>query len=314
MVRVIYSIKEIVDILKERQKEKFDANIVVSGARGDGKSTLIGKIFYRLKNFDSWKHQVYSRDDVINLLKTQKYGLCWDDEAIYSGYKREFQSKEQQELIKNITVNRDNFNVLASAIPNFFSLDKDLRDLYFMHIHIIKRKVAVIHMPKQGRLYSVDRWDTKYNQKIEERWTKIQQKNINFSPPYHKLSTFVGYLYFKDMTPKQRELYEEVKRTKRAKAFQTAKEQAGEVQITFTQKLFNQLKEGRLTEDFLLQTCRMEGKKYRTIRGELNDMIRDAGMEGTLSDLMIKKSNDTFHNNHKGQITTKIPSYTPNSV
>ena len=60
MVRVIYSIKEIVDILKERQKNKFDANIVISGARGDGKSTLIGKIFYRFRGFDSWKHQVYS--------------------------------------------------------------------------------------------------------------------------------------------------------------------------------------------------------------------------------------------------------------
>ena len=309
MVRVIYSIKEIVDILKERQKNKFDANIVISGARGDGKSTLIGKIFYRFRGFDSWKHQVYSRDDVINLLKIQKYGLCWDDEAIYSGYKREFQNKEQQELIKNITVNRDNFNVLASAIPNFFSLDKDLRDLYFMHIHIIKRKVAVIHMPKQGRLYSVDRWDTKFNQNIEERWTKIQQKNLNFAIPYHKLSTFVGYLYFKDLTPKQRELYEEVKRTKRDKAFRTAQEQSGEREVSFEIKVFNLLKERKLSNDGLLQACLVEGKKYSNVRKTLNGMIKDAGMTGTLGEWFTGNDKGGFHSNDKGQIITKLPSY-----
>ncbi len=177
MARVIYSIKELVMILKERQKNKFDANFAVSGKRGLGKSTLIGKVYYRFPNFRPWKHQVYSRDDVLALLKSEKYGSCWDDEAINSSYKREFQDKGQQELIKNLTAFRDNFNVFASAIPSFYSLDKDLRDLYFIHLHVVRRGVAVIHMPVPGRLYSQDIWDTKYNQKIEDRWTKTLHKN-----------------------------------------------------------------------------------------------------------------------------------------
>ena len=309
MVKVTWTIKDIVDILRERQKNKFDGNVVVSGSRGDGKSSLIGKIFYRFDHFKPWKHQVYSRDDVIKLLKTERYGLCWDDEAINTGYKREFQNKGQQELIKNITAHRDNFNIFASAIPNFFSLDKDLRDLYFIHIHVIQRGVAVAHMPSPGRLYSTDKWDTDYNRKIEERWTKKIKKKPTFKIPYQQLSTFRGYLYFEDMTLKQRELYEEIKREKRTKAFLTAKEQAGEVQLTFTQKLFNRLKEGKLTEDFLLQACLMEGVKYSSVRDTLNRMVKDEDIGGTLKDVLRQSSKQDFHSKVKGGGITSTPSY-----
>ncbi len=314
MVRVIYSIKEIVEIIQTRQKNKFDANFAVSGNRGLGKSTLIGKVYYRLPNFSPWKHQVYSREDVLKLLQTEKFGSCWDDEAINSSYKRDFQDKGQQELIKNITAYRDNFNVFSSAIPHFYSLDKDLRDLYFMHIHVIKRGVAIIHMPLPGRLYSIDGWDTKYNQKIEEKWAKVSKKNPNFVPPYHKLTTFKGYLYFKDMTLKQRELYEEVKSTKRAKAFEDTQEEIKQANLSFIDKLFKRLQEGKLNEDFLLQSCLMEGEKYSSVRGRLNQMIKDAGMDGTLKEIMSGNRVNTFHSNLKGQIIKKIPSYNSDSV
>ncbi|KKK63624.1 hypothetical protein LCGC14_2992400, partial [marine sediment metagenome] len=144
MVKIEWSIKEIQKILKTRQSNEFDGNMAVSGDRGNGKSTLIAKIYYRFDQFKPWTHQVYSREDVINLLRTQEYSLCWDDEAINSSYKREFQSKGQQELIKILTAYRDNYNVFTSAIPNFFSLDKDLRDLYFIHLHIIERGIDFV--------------------------------------------------------------------------------------------------------------------------------------------------------------------------
>ena len=189
-------IKDIGDILKGRQENEFDGNMAVSGNRGDGKSMLILKTFYRFKVFSSWKHQVYSRKQVIKLLKEQKFGICWDDEAINTGYKRNFQLKEQQELIKILTAYRDNFNIFASAIPNFFSLDKDLRDLYFIHLHVIERGIAIVHMPLQGRLYSQDRWDAAYNAKIESNWSKRIMKDPDYRIPYHRLSTFRGYLFF----------------------------------------------------------------------------------------------------------------------
>ncbi len=308
MRKIRWSIKELKEILDERQKNQFDANIAVSGARGNGKSSLIGKLFYRFPHFDSWKHQVYDREAVITLLQEQKFGLCWDDEAINTGYKRDFQNKGQQDLIKNITVHRDNFNIFASAIPNFFSLDKDLRDLYFIHLHVIERGVAVVHMPSQGRLYSPDKWDAEFNKKIEAKWASATKNNVNFKPPYHKLSTFRGYLYFNDMTPSQRKLYEKVKETKRAKAFKTTQEDTGDVKAPFLDRLFKLLKEGNLSNDGLLQACLLEDKKYSNVTKQLNGMIKDAGMRGTLRDWLSDNSSNGFHSNVKGG-KPDLPSY-----
>lgn len=297
MAAIIWTLKNIVDILKERQVNEFDGNIAVSGDRGNGKSTIINKIFYRLKGFNPWKHQVYSREDVIKLLKYSQFSLCMDDEAINSGYKREFQNKGQQEFIKILNAYRDNFNIFASAIPNFFSLDKDLRDLYFIHLHIIERGLAIVHMPLQGRLYSQDRWDAKYNAIVEMRWSKRILKNPNFRPAYHKLTTFRGYLYFKDLTEKQKALYILVKKTKREEAFLTEKEKIEGK--SWIRKIYDAVINLKLTNDGLLQACLVEGKKYSAISQTLNGMLKDDGRKETLSHYL-----STTYNN---QLKTKKP-------
>lgn len=319
-----WTIKDIYEISLRRKINKFDSNIAVSGDRGNGKSTFINKLFLRSKGqvivnsqrekikltkFNPWDHQVYSRPDVIKLLKSQYYGLCWDDEAINSGYKRNFQSKGQQELIKILTAYRDNYNTYASAIPNFFNLDKDLRDLYFIHVHILERGLGVLHMPIQGRLYSQDRWDAKYNSKIEETWSKKMMKDPDFIPPYHKLSTFRGYVYFGDLTPKQREIYEKVKKIKRSKSFQTEEEKNASEELSFMDKVYNQLISRKLTRDGLIQICLMEDKKYSTVNSVLNRMLRDKGEDGTVMDFLRQSSNKEVHSNVSSQINEIIPSF-----
>lgn len=308
MKPITWNIKELVDILLERQKNEFDGNIAVSGDRGNGKSTIIDKIFYRFPNFNPWKHQVYNRSDVIHLLKSQKFGLCWDDEAINSGYKRNFQDKGQQELIKIITVYRDNYNIFASAIPNFFNLDKDLRDLYFIHLHVIERGIAVVHMPLQGRLYSQDRWDSKYNAKIEDSWSKKMNIDPNFKPPYHRLSTFRGYLFFGDVTEKQKKLYKEIKREKRKDAFLTEEEKNKNREISFIDKLYNLLIKGKLTREGMTQSCLIEGKKDSSIGSSLNRMLRDNGETKTVKDFLRQTDNKGFHSNVQDEINHILPS------
>ena len=309
MKPLTWTIKEIVEILKERQVNEFDSNLAVSGDRGNGKSTIINKIYYRLPNFNPWKQQVYNRDDVINLLKYQQLGLCWDDEAINSGYKRDFQNKGQQELIKIITAYRDNYNTFASAIPNFFSLDKDLRDLYFIHIHVIERGIAIIHMPLQGRLYSQDRWDAKYNAKIEESWSKKIQRDPNFRPPYHKLTTFRGYLFFKDCTPKQKELYLEIKRTKRSESFLTNGEKDKNREVPFLDKLYKLMIQKKLTREGIRQACLLEDKKDSSINASLNRMLKDNGINKTVKDFLQQRDNKSFHSKIQAEINQIIPDF-----
>lgn len=304
---ITWSIKEIKEILETRQKNEFDGNIAVSGDRGNGKSTLINKLLYRFKNFKPWKHQVYTRKDVIELLKTQKFGFCWDDEAINSGYKREFQNKGQQEFIKILIAHRDNFNVFASALPNFFSLDKDLRDLYFVHLHVIERGIAVVHMPLQGRLYSQDRWDAKYNAKIEESWSKRMQKDSNFKPRYHKLTTFRGYLYFEEMTPKQKELYKKIKDFKRDSGFQTEAEKQANKEVSFMERIYRQLVEGKLTKEGLQQVCLINEKKYSSISSSLNRMLKDNGEKKSVKEFLQQADKASSLNNSTAQIKDIVP-------
>lgn len=270
--RVKWNLKDIVGLIKLRQGNKFDANLVVSGDRGNGKSTCIAKLLYLTKQYNPRKHQVYSREEVIKLLSTQKLGICFDDEAINSGYKRDFQNKGQQELIKIVTAYRDNFNVYCSAIPNFFNLDKDLRDLVFIHIHVIERGLGVLHMPLQGRLYSMDKWDTRNNAKLEDKWNKKRGINPNFKVPYHQLSTFRGYVYFDDLTPKQRELYEQIKVEKRQESFNKYIEKSEEGD--FYDKVSKLIIEKKISKEGLIQMCMLDKRDYKNTLARLNRKVK----------------------------------------
>ncbi len=299
----VWYIKDIVTVLRARQDNEFDGNFGVSGDRGNGKSTLINKIFYRMGGFKPRKHQVYSGDDVKRLLMTQVKGKCFDDEAINSGYKRNFQDKGQQELIKILTNYRDRFNIHASAIPNFFSLDKDLRDLIFLHIHVIERGMAVVHLPLQSRLYLQDRWDSKNNAKVEMAWSGRIKRNPNFKIPFHKLSTFAGYLYFSDLTPNQKKLYLEVKSEKRANVYET---DIAQTEGNFYNKLYELVIAKKITKDGLFQMCLIEGKKYSSVCSMINKMLKDAGVQKTLIEY-LDPHRRPFHNNIKGQINDMLP-------
>lgn len=312
LARVKWSLKDLVGIAQMRQKNEFDCNIVVSGDRGNGKSTCIAKLLYLTKKYNPQKHQVYSRDDVIKLLANQKYGICFDDEAINSGYKRDFQSKGQQELIKIVTAYRDNFNIYASAIPNFFNLDKDLRDLTFILIHVIERGLGVLHMPLQGRLYSMDKWDSKNNGRLEDKWNKSKGINPNFKIPYHKLSTFRGYVYFEDLTEKQRELYKQIKVEKRKESFNKYIDKPKEED--FYEKCLRLILDKKITKEGLIQMCLLDNRDYHGTLQKLNRMLKKVTTDDSrnLSDYLfnsakVRKKEDEEKN--KQEIEDLLPDF-----
>jgi hypothetical protein len=278
-----WSIKNIVEIATNRRNNKLDCNICFSGGRGVGKSTLCYRFFVRFDAFKPWEHIVYSRPEVIRLITAQKYGYIMDDEAIASSYKRDFQNQEQQELIKVLNMYRDNFNVYGVCIPDFYSLDKDIRKLIKIHINVISRGVAVVHKAKEGRVYADDPWDIEYNKKIEQNWNKYRKYHPDFKPSYHKLSTFIGYLYFSDMTPNQRELYEQIKKTKRDALY--AKERY-EVEVARKNKLdeiYNNYKNHVVNDEWLKKYCEIENVEFANILRSLRERAKEENI--TLSDI-----------------------------
>lgn len=311
--KIVWSVKELTAILRQRQLNKFDCNLGVSGKRGDGKSTLLFKFFNSFKNegFDQKKQQVYSQKDVIDLLAKQTFGFCWDDEAINSGYKRNFQQAGQKALVQIITNYRDNYNIYASALPFFYSLDKDLRELIFMHIHIIERGLAVILLPLSDQIHSQDPWDTMNNIKIEQKEYQRMKRDPNATFRYYKLSTFAGYLYFGDMTSKQREFYEEIKKEKRNRNFEKAGILNNAESVPWKVKVYNLLLEGKLTKNGLIQSCLLEGEKYTNVISSLNQMLKDKGViDKTVGDFLIRDDKQAFHNKNRGEITDLVPDIT----
>lgn len=306
--KVVWTIKEFTEVLRKRQLNKFDVNLGVSGKRGNGKSTLLFKIFnsFRKEGFIDEKHQVYAQKDVIKLLASQVFGFCWDDEAVNSGYKRDFQAAGQKTLIKIITNFRDSHNIYASALPFFYSLDRDLRELIFCHIHIIERGLAVILLPLNNQIHESDPWDTVRNIKIERKEHDRMKKNPDLTFRYNKLSTFAGYLYFGPMTDKQEIKYKAIKADKRAKNFGIELE-GQEQQRTFKDKIFKLLLDKKLTKDGLIQMCLVEDKKYSSISQELNRMLKNTGETRTLKEFFRTTDIKGFNNNLKGGISNLVP-------
>lgn len=275
-----WTIKEFTEVILERRNNKFDSIVFVSGDRGNGKSTLIHKSMIRFKphGFTHNKNQVYTREDIIKLLKAKR-SFCWDDEAINSGYKRDFQNKGQQEMIKILTNYRSNENIYFSAAPKLYTMDKDLRDLVTMHVHIIEKGIAVLFLPQESSIFSTDKWDAKHNIKVEQEENNRISDNPNSSFRYHKFSTFAGYLYFQDVTEKQRNVYEFYKELRRAKEFDNA--EARKTDITL-ELVYREILEGKVTKEDLKSRCLEMGKKFSSVVYFLNRRMQDEGKEGTL--------------------------------
>ena len=306
--KIIWTLKELTLVLRQRQLNKFDVDLGVSGKRGNGKSTLLFKIFnsFKKEGFIQEKHQVYSQEDVVKLLANQEFSFCWDDEAINSGYKRDFQHAGQKKLVKIVTNYRDNYNIYASALPFFYSLDKDLRELIFCHIHIIERGLAVILLPLPDQIHESDPWDTKKNIKIENQEHDRIRKNPELNFRYHRLTTFAGYLYFGPMTKKQEKRYLDIKKAKRAKSLLI--ENGDELDKgSFKDRVFKLLLDGKLNKDGLIQMCLIEGRKYSSMMTELNRMLKNIGEVKTVKDFYKTTQIKSLNNKVRGGITELVP-------
>jgi len=248
-----FNIKNIYSIAKKRQANKFDCIMAICGDRGMGKSTLALKICLRDKKFKMADDIAYSRDDIIQQLSTKKKGIILADEMIMGSYNRDFYSGEQKKLIKIVNLYRDSGNILICCVPKFTDLDKQFMQFVVLRIDIHKRGLGFIHLPKR-KIYDRDVWDINNNQKVEV-------KSKLYLPT--KFSTFKGLISFRDVTEKQRALYESIKQQKRNIVFE-AEEKDGKV-LTAEKIPLNKCKDcktkaywRRLTKKWICKSCPLE--------------------------------------------------------
>ena len=281
-----FVIKDIYNIAVGRTTNKFDCIIAWTGNRGNGKSTGAFRLGKHFKQFRPWRDVLFSRKKVMEAIEKNKFRYIMDDEAIRTAYKRNFQDTEQKVLVQLLNMYRDNFNVLSLCVPKFYSLDKDLRELIKIHIHVIERGKAVVHLPHEDMLYSDDSWDISYNQKIEEKWNKTKLRNPDFKPPYHKLTTFRGYLKYNPLSPSMQKLYEEIKlKKKHEEGEEMMKEVGNEIETKEQSQyqklydmLYNRYKEGRPMPRYEFEVgCRMMGKPIESVELAMRRIIKERG-------------------------------------
>jgi hypothetical protein len=286
---MVWKIKDIAYMCSRMQSQKFDCIIAFCGKRGLSKSTGAYRLGKCLK-FKPKRDIVFSREEL------QKALISFDrtihaDEMINAGYKREFYNTEQIELVKILNMYRDHRNVLILCIPNFWDLDKPLRDMVKIRIDMIRRGFGVVHKQKQN-IYTNDGWDTKYNQKVEQSFIR---KGI-YKPKYSKLTTMVGFLRFKQLSEKDERKYQLIKDLKRSK-LKMIEEKSEEIKNNeFADGIINFIKFGKIKDyDDLQGIAFARGIDFKTLVFNINRRLKDhPELPSTLKKLFvdIKKKNE----------------------
>lgn len=274
---VKFSVKELRQVCLNRQVNKYDGILAITGERGSGKSTIAYHIAKKIKGFRPKFDLIYDLDTLKKRLEK------WDkivivDEAIYTAYKREWQKKGQIELIKQLNAYRDHRNIVILCIPTFWDLDKPLRQMCFMRVDVIKRGTGVVHKPLKSN-YTQDNWDSYNNEKVE-RVSILGRKR----PRFQKLSTFKGYIKFRPLSEKEEDKYQKIKNEQRNNLYE--KEKEPEIQDDKFQRLIKGIKNGLVDKKFLDNYANMQGIQYNGLAQSINRRLKLAQDGETLKGLL----------------------------
>lgn len=278
-----WSIGRLCKLIEEMQTNKFDVIIIIEGNRGLGKSTLAYHIANRVKthSFSPKKDIMYKRKEIIDAFNNRWHSTFWADEMINVSFNRDFYDQDQKKLIKIINMNRDHCNLFIACVPQFQTLDNQIKNLCKIRITVVRRGLAIVQTQNRS-IYSTDRWDSGVNEKIEREWLK----NGISKPRYARLTTFRGIMNFGDLTPNQRAEYEEIKRAKRneIKQEQEAEDQSNRP----ADRLYALLRDGKIgTRQMFDNMCLAMGLKPLNVMQNIRIRMRNEGDNTKFQDFFV---------------------------
>jgi len=286
-----WSLKKIINMICNILLNKFDCFIVLEGNRGLGKSTLAYHIAkgvskeMKRRGIDEYKFfpkaaLLYERTEVLRFFhQWKRNGIA--DEMINVSFNRDFYNEEQKDLIKMMNMNRDHCNLFQACVPQFQTLDSQMKNLCKLRLTVVRRGVAVVQTPNRT-IYARDKWDQQTNEKIERDWLKKGIQN----PHYSKLTTFRGLVRFPALTEKQEVLYQSIKNEKRNKV---AREQMGilddEGEKDLVVDAANMLEKGQIRNAQIIEGMAYAlGKLPDTFKRSIMTHFKKLGKQHKLSD------------------------------
>jgi hypothetical protein len=211
------SIEYFVDVLLERINKNFDNVIIIdSGSiKGTGKSSFSIKLSKRICEKIGYKYTYDliifnpTSEKIVDMVKNLPKGCpIHIDETSRVAYKRDWQKEFSKNLIKFINICRKFGKIVIFNNPDFWDLDKDLRNLADFRITILKRGMAQV----RGK-YA--------NPEVEDKWLRIKSmesidNNIKSDPTnienvigaLRKTPNFLFDLPFTELTPEEYDAYE----------------------------------------------------------------------------------------------------------
>lgn len=204
------SIQELAGAINATLHNDFDFPMAVTGITGSGKSTfliILGKELGKLNGneFDFNVNIAFTRTEMENNIKSlaPRYSLVSGDEMINAMYKRDFQNKKQNNLIKLFNMCRYKNLCIGFAIPRFWSLDKEVRQNYIkLWINVEERGIASLYVPDVKDIFTEDVWHRGENSKLLQSG-KIR-KSLNYA----------GTIDFPDLESEDKKSYTEIKESK----------------------------------------------------------------------------------------------------
>lgn len=160
-------------------------------------------------NYNPYKDLIYDQKSMMRGLSSWNR-IIIPDEMVNITFNRDFQGDAQKKIIKLINMYRDHQNLIIASVPQFNTLDVQIKNLTKMRISIAKRGAGVIQTPNKI-IYGKDKWDSANNERIERDWLINGGK-----PKYAKLTTARGLISFPPLSKAIEEEYHKIKNDKRA--------------------------------------------------------------------------------------------------
>jgi hypothetical protein len=290
-VTPLYEFKE---MLLGRRKNEKDNMILVTGARGDGKTTLVGKILFQFEEFDPWESVIYNKEAMFKLIK-KKNGYVWADEGVINAAKGNVMSRANKLLFEMSTINRDNYNIVFFLMPFVEDFDTKILQYCSAWIHVDSRGLAVLMLPANKGLFGKKNWDVVYLKKIYDEFIKDSKGEQHV--PYWIYPNFRGYIKFGKLPKEQDAIIKEIKALRKNENLD--KEMQNEVIV--------EVKTMENTEKYL-------AKKLAELinKGELRDMdqfnLQCTDMKLNPEEI-LKKCDSIFKRNNLGTVKGKLREY-----
>ncbi len=205
-------LKDFKEMLLGRRANELDNMVLITGARGSGKTTFVGKILFMMDNFDPFKSMVYTKEAMFKLIK-EKNGYIWADESVVNVAKGNVMTRASKLLFESTTINRDNYNIVFFCMPFIEDFDTKILQYVSAWIHIDTRGLGVLLLPANKGLFGKRNWDVVALKRMYDEFRKENQNLTHV--PYWIFENFRGYIKFGKLTKEQDQIVKEIKQLRK---------------------------------------------------------------------------------------------------